>query len=57
MYSTPRISLGESIIAIPYTGLFIATYCNSRLSHGQYTRSSTLTVRISYKCKTTGKEL
>jgi hypothetical protein len=28
-------------MAIPYTGLFIAATCNSRSSHGQYTRSST----------------
>jgi hypothetical protein len=28
-------------MAIPYTGLFIAASCNSRSSHGQYTRSST----------------
>jgi hypothetical protein len=28
-------------MAIPYTGLFIAPSCNSRSSHGQYTRSST----------------
>jgi hypothetical protein len=26
-------------MAIPYTGLFIATSCNSRFSHGRYTRS------------------
>jgi hypothetical protein len=29
------------MMAIPYTGLFIAASCNSRSSHGQYTRSST----------------
>jgi hypothetical protein len=28
-------------MAIPYTGLFIAASCNSRSSHGWYTRSST----------------
>jgi hypothetical protein len=28
-------------MAIPYTGLLIAASCNSRSSHGQYTRSST----------------
>jgi hypothetical protein len=26
-------------MAIPYTGLFIAAICNSRFSHGRYTRS------------------
>jgi hypothetical protein len=26
-------------MAIPYTGLFIAASCNSRFSHGRYTRS------------------
>ena len=31
----------EAIMAIPYTGLFFAASCNSRSSHGQYTRSST----------------
>jgi hypothetical protein len=31
----------RSIMAIPYTGLFIAAVCNSRSNHGQYTRSST----------------
>jgi hypothetical protein len=29
------------MMSIPYTGLFIAASCNSRSSHGQYTRSST----------------
>jgi hypothetical protein len=33
--------LHEAIMAIPYTRLFIAPSCNSRSSHGQYTRSST----------------
>jgi hypothetical protein len=28
-----------AIMAIPYTGLFIAAICNSRFSHGRYTRS------------------
>jgi hypothetical protein len=28
-------------MAIPCTGLFIAASCNSRSSHGQYTRPST----------------
>jgi hypothetical protein len=28
-------------MAIPYTGLSFAANCNSRSSHGQYTRSST----------------
>jgi hypothetical protein len=28
-------------MAIPYTGLSFAASCNSRSSHGQYTRSST----------------
>jgi hypothetical protein len=26
-------------MATPYTGLFIAASCNSRFSHGRYTRS------------------
>jgi hypothetical protein len=30
-----------AIMAIPYTGLSFAASCNSRSSHGQYTRSST----------------
>jgi hypothetical protein len=30
-----------AIMAIPYTGLSFAANCNSRSSHGQYTRSST----------------
>jgi hypothetical protein len=34
--------LREAIMAIPYTGLFFfVASCNSRSSHGQYTRSST----------------
>jgi hypothetical protein len=32
---------GGVIMAIPCTGLFFAASCNSRSSHGQYTRSST----------------
>jgi hypothetical protein len=35
------IDFAAAIMAIPYTGLFIAASCNSRSSHGQYTRSST----------------
>jgi hypothetical protein len=31
----------RAIMAIPYSGLFIAAICNSRSIHGQYTRSST----------------
>jgi enterochelin esterase-like enzyme len=34
------VMFGKAIMAILYTGLFIATSCNSRSSHGQYTRSS-----------------
>jgi proteasome lid subunit RPN8/RPN11 len=34
-------SVNQAMMAIPYTGLFIAASCNSRSSHGQYTRSST----------------
>jgi hypothetical protein len=33
--------LEGAIMAIPYTGLSFAASCNSRSSHGQYTRSST----------------
>ena len=40
-------------MAIPYTGLFIDASCNSRSSHGLYTRSSTKQLQ----CKTTGTEL
>jgi len=32
-------SVKQSIMVIPYTGLFIAAGCNSRFSHGWYTRS------------------
>jgi hypothetical protein len=50
-------------MAIPYTGLFFVASCNSRSSHGQYTRSSTehfqhgAVMMILLKCKTTGTEL
>jgi hypothetical protein len=36
-----KAELEGAIMAIPYTGLSFAASCNSRSSHGQYTRSST----------------
>jgi hypothetical protein len=49
-----------AMMAIPYTGLFIAASCNSQSSHGDTVHPvqyRTLSVRSSYKCKTTGTEL
>jgi hypothetical protein len=49
----PCASNIPAIMAIPYTGLFIAASCNSRFSHGRYTRSyGTVS-----KYRTTGTEL
>jgi hypothetical protein len=36
-----HLPVSPAIMAIPYTGLSFAASCNSRSSHGQYTRSST----------------
>jgi hypothetical protein len=33
------IVAAPAIMAIPYTGIFVAAICNSRFSHGRYTRS------------------
>jgi hypothetical protein len=42
-------------MAIPYTGLFIAASCDSRSSHGQYTRSST--EHVQYRAVTSARLL
>ena len=47
LFSNFYTAVDRSIMAIPYTGLFIAASCNSRSSHGQYTRSSTEHTRSS----------
>jgi hypothetical protein len=47
-----------AIMAVPYTGLFIAASCNSRSSHGQYTRPSTEHLQYgAVTLKTTGTGL
>jgi hypothetical protein len=41
LYLVSDLAGYKAIMAIPYTGLSFAASCNSRSSHGQYTRSST----------------